>query len=178
MRVLAATNRDPDEARKSGILRSDLYYRLSVFTVRMPLLQERPDDIPLLLQHFIGQFNLKHNGSVEGATADAMGRLQSYDWPGNVRELRNVVERAVILSQKGWIELVHLPPFFQAVESSPAIGLRLPEDVSAADAERLLILHTLERVGNNKTKAARILGVDVKTIRNKLKRYEEDTAEV
>ncbi len=177
VRVLAATNRDPDEARKSGILRDDLYYRLSVFTVRMPLLAERPEDIPLLLQHFVGQSNQKHNAEVEGATKEAVGRLQAYDWPGNVRELRNVVERAVILSQRGWIDSVHLPPFFQAVEPIPAVGLRLPEDATVAQAERLLILHTLDKVGNNKTKAAGILGVDVKTIRNKLKAYRSDQAD-
>jgi two-component system response regulator HydG len=177
VRVLAATNRDPDEARKSGVLRDDLYYRLSVFTVRMPLLAERPEDIPLLLQHFVGQSNQKHNAEVEGATKEAVGRLQAYDWPGNVRELRNVVERAVILSQRGWIDSVHLPPFFQAVEPLPAMGLRLPEDATVAQAERLLILHTLDKVGNNKTKAAGILGVDVKTIRNKLKVYGSDQAD-
>ena len=171
VRVLAATNRDPIEARKSGVLRDDLYYRLSVFTVRMPLLEERLEDIPLLLQHFIGLANERHGAEVEGATREAIGRLQAYDWPGNVRELRNVVERAVILRQTGWIDTAHLPPFLHDLDPSPALGLRLPEDVSVAEAERMLILHTLEKVGNNKTQAARILGVDVKTIRNKLKAW-------
>jgi len=174
VRVLAATNRDPVEARNSGILREDLYYRLSVFTVRMPLLQERLEDIPLLLQHFIGQANMKHGADIEGATKEAVGRLQAYDWPGNVRELRNVVERAVILGQRGWIDTVHLPPFLHDLEPVPSVGLRLPEEVTVAEAERILILHTLEKVGNNKTQAARILGVDVKTIRNKLKAYGSD----
>jgi DNA-binding NtrC family response regulator len=177
VRVLAATNRDPDEARKNGVLRDDLYYRLSVFTVRMPLLAERPEDIPLLLQHLVGQANQKHGAEVEGASKEAVGRLQAYDWPGNVRELRNVVERAVILSQRGWIGSVHLPPFFETVEPVPAMGLRLPEDVTVAEAERLLILHTLDIVDNNKTRAAGILGVDVKTIRNKLKAYGSNLAD-
>ena len=171
VRVLAATNRDPEQARKNGDLRDDLYYRLSVFTVRMPLLQERLDDIPLLVQHFIGLANKRHDAGVEGATTAALGRLQAYDWPGNVRELKNVIERAVILAQRGWIDAVHLPPFLNDLEPVAAVGLRLPEGVTVADAERMLILHTLERVGNNKTRAARVLGVDVKTIRNKLKAY-------
>lgn len=174
VRVLAATNRDPVEARNSGILREDLYYRLSVFTVRMPLLQERLEDIPLLLQHFIGRANVKHGADIEGASKEAVGRLQAYDWPGNVRELRNVVERAVILGQRGWIDTVHLPPFLHDLDPVPSVGLRLPEEVTVAEAERILILHTLEKVGNNKTQAARILGVDVKTIRNKLKAYGSD----
>lgn len=177
VRVLAATNRDPEEARASGSLRDDLYYRLSVFTVRLPLLEERLEDIPLLIQHFIGLANLKHGAEVEGATQEAIGRLQAYVWPGNVRELRNVIERAVILGQKGWIDSTHLPPYFHALDPAPMMGLRLPEDVTVAEAERMLILHTLEKVGNNKTKAAAILGVDVKTIRNKLKAYGSDRVE-
>lgn len=171
VRVLAATNRDPEEALEEGRLRRDLYYRLSVFTVRLPSLQERLEDVPLLVQHFIQVFNEKHGTQVEGVNAEAQDSLMGYEWPGNVRELRNVLERAVILARQGWVERSHLPPYLRGVVEAQATGLRLPEDVTVAEAERLLILHTLDRVGNNKTKAARLLGVDVKTIRNKLRAY-------
>jgi DNA-binding NtrC family response regulator len=171
VRTLAATNRDPDEALDSGLLRADLYYRLCVFTVKMPPLRARPEDISLLTQHFVAQFNSKHGTSVEGASEDSLERLVAYDWPGNVRELRNVIERGVILARQGWIETVHLPPFIPGGEIESRSGLVLPEGVTVAEAEKMLILQTLERVGNNKAKAARSLGVDVKTIRNKLRSW-------
>lgn len=176
VRVLAATNQDPEEALEEGRLRRDLYYRLSVFTVRLPALQERLEDVPLLVQHFVQQFNEKHGAHVEGVSTEVQESLMGYEWPGNVRELRNVMERAVILSREGWVERTHLPPYLRGIVEAQATGLRLPEDVTVAEAERLLILHTLARVGNNKTKAARVLGVDVKTIRNKLRTYDAEPA--
>ncbi|MGB5294016.1 MAG: sigma-54 dependent transcriptional regulator [Thermoanaerobaculia bacterium] len=171
VRTVAATNRDPESALDSGLLRDDLYYRLCVFTVEMPSLRSRPEDISLLTQHFITQFNAKHGTSVEGISEATLDRLGSYDWPGNVRELRNVVERGIILARQGWIETVHLPPFIQGGEIETRGGLVLPEGTTVAEAEKMLILQTLEREGNNKAKAARSLGVDVKTIRNKLRAW-------
>ena len=171
VRTVAATNRDPESALDSGLLRGDLYYRLCVFTVEMPSLRSRPEDISLLTQHFITQFNAKHGTSVEGISEATLDRLGSYDWPGNVRELRNVVERGIILARQGWIETVHLPPFIQGGEIETRGGLVLPEGTTVAEAEKMLILQTLEREGNNKAKAARSLGVDVKTIRNKLRAW-------
>lgn len=171
VRILAATNRDPEESLREGRLRPDLYYRLSVFTVRLPPLDDRLEDIPLLAQHFVGQFNEKHGTRVKGVARDVLESLQGYEWPGNVRELRNVMERAVILTREGWVEKSNLPPYLRGVTEPQATGLRLPEDVTVAQAEKLLILHTLEQVANNKTRAARLLGVDVKTIRNKLRAY-------
>jgi len=171
VRVLAATNLDPDSALESGRLRRDLYYRLCVFTVEMPPLRSRPEDIPLLTQHFITQFNSKHGSSVEGISEATLERLCAYDWPGNVRELRNVIERAIILSRQGWVETIHLPPFIRGDEIENRKGLVLPEGITVAEAEKRLILQTLERVGNNKAEAARSLGVDVKTIRNKLRAW-------
>jgi len=97
--------------------------------------------------------------------------LGTYDWPGNVRELRNVIERGIILARQGWIETVHLPPFIRGGEIESRSGLVLPEGTTVAEAEKMLILQTLEREGNNKAKAARSLGVDVKTIRNKLRAW-------
>ena len=171
VRVLAATNRDPLAAVKEGRLREDLYYRLNVFTVELPPLRERLDDVPLLAQHFISSFNDKHGVDVNGVSAEALDLMTEYHWPGNVRELRNVMERAMILAREGWIESAHLPPFLR--DGSMARGSRivLPTDVTAQEAERIVILETLEQCGNNKSEAARRLGVDVKTIRNKLHGY-------
>jgi len=171
VRVIAATNKDPATAVASGQLREDLYYRLNVFTIALPLLRDRKGDIPLLTQHFIREFNRKHNTHVEGLREVALDLLKAYPWPGNVRELRNVVERAVILARGDWIESNHLPAYILTPHSGAAAKIVLPANVTAAEAEKELILRTLERAGNNKAEAARQLGLDVKTIRNKLKFY-------
>jgi DNA-binding NtrC family response regulator len=175
VRILAATNRAPEEAVRDGLLRTDLYYRLNVFTVVLPALRERAEDIPLLAQHFVGLFNKKHGASVEGVRREALNLLSTYPWPGNVRELRNVLERAVILAKGGWIETVHLPPYLRS--GADHVGQRLGAGLTMAAAERLLILDTLKSCSGNKAEAARRLGVDVKTIRNKLKSYGLDTPE-
>ncbi len=177
VRVAAATNREPLAAVEQGVLRRDLFYRLNVFTIALPALREREGDVTLLAQHFVRQFNSKHGTSVDGVGADAERLLRAYRWPGNVRELRNVIERAVILARSGWIEPNHLPPFLQGGAGEPAGAIVIPPGATAAEAERVLILETLRRVGNNKAEAARQLGMDVKTIRNKLKAYGVSQAE-
>jgi DNA-binding NtrC family response regulator len=172
VRVLAATNREPHEAVERGKLREDLFYRLNVFTVALPPLRERKTDIPLLAHAFIREFNAKHNSKVESCKSETLELLKSYSWPGNVRELRNIMERAVILAKGPWIEPSHLPAY---ILGSPAAEggskIVLPMGVTAAEAEKELILKTLRLTGNNKAEAARQLGLDVKTIRNKLKTY-------
>ncbi len=168
VRVLAATNRDPEEAVAQGTLRSDLFYRLNVFTVVMPPLRDRTEDLPLLAQHFIRAANRKHGTEVTMPSRETLELLSAYPWPGNVRELRNVVERGVILAGKGRLESTHLPPYVRRLRTGPTAEVVLPAGVTAAEAERLLILSTLDRVGQNKAEAARQLGLDVKTIRNKL----------
>src|SRR5690606_29444097 len=130
-----------------------------------PPLRERTGDLPLLTQHFIREFNRKHGMMVEGLSEASAGLLEAHAWPGNVRELRNVIERAVIVAQAGWIEPSHLPPYLRAQRAGGAPTIQLPVGTSFAEAERTLILATLERVGGNKAEAARQLGLDVKTIR-------------
>ncbi len=172
VRVLAATNREPREAVEAGKLREDLFYRLNVFTVALPPLRERNADIPLLAQSFIREFNQKHKSHVESCKNETMEILKAYSWPGNVRELRNILERAAILAKGAWIEPSHLPPYLRN-SPAPEKGARTlsPQGVTAAEAEKELILSTLRLTNNNKAEAARQLGLDVKTIRNKLKAY-------
>ncbi len=171
VRVLAATNRDPMKAIEEGKLREDLYYRLNVVPMMLPALRGRADDVPLLVQHFIQEFNTKHRLTIEGVSDDSMSMLKAYSWPGNVRELRNVIERSVVLAKTEWIEDRDLPPYVRDPSLRPEKLVFSVGETTVADAERELILKTLERAGNNKAEAARQLGVDVKTIYNKLKSY-------
>lgn len=172
VRVIAATNQPPQAAVDNGRFREDLFFRLNVFTVAMPPLRERKGDVQLLAHHFIRELNAKHSTRIEGIREDAMESLKAYPWPGNVRELRNVIERALILAKGNWIERSHLPPYVVNPRESAAGRIVLSVGVSFADAEKELILRTLKSVGNNKAEAARQLGLDVKTIRNKLKSYD------
>ncbi|HLQ78149.1 MAG TPA: sigma-54 dependent transcriptional regulator [Terriglobia bacterium] len=171
VRIIAATNRDPRTAVSDGRLREDLYYRLNVFTIVLPALRDRRDDIPLIAQHFISEFNNKHHRNVDAMRDEAQEMLSQYAWPGNVRELRNVIERAVILAKGNWIETLHLPPYIRDVAPAASKKIVLSAGMTMADAEKELIIRTLEQSGNNKAEAARRLGVDVKTIRNKMKTY-------
>jgi len=175
VRVLAATNKHPEEAVAKGQLRNDLFYRLNVFNIEMPPLREHKEDIPELTQSLLNAMNEKH-GRKTGAVSDAvMASFQSYDWPGNVRELRNLLERAVIVCEGPMIEPKHMPPGFghAPVRSSLSEGnaVRVGVGTTVEEAERLLILKTLESTHNNKTRAADILGISLKTLHNKLKEY-------
>ncbi len=172
VRLLTATNRDPEEAIREGRLRRDLYYRVNVFNIHLPPLRERKGDVPLLARHFLSLFNRKHEARVEAIDERAMGALEDYPWPGNVRELRNVMERAVVLTREGAIQPAHLPPPLLSPAAEGHEGtVVFPEGWTVADMEKELILTTLRRVDNNKAEAARQLGLDPKTIRNKLKSY-------
>jgi transcriptional regulator with PAS, ATPase and Fis domain len=189
VRVLAATNKLPEEAVSGGHLREDLFYRLNVFHVHLPPLRERKEDIPAMAQALIADMNLKHDCKVVEVSAEVLDCLQRHRWPGNVRELRNVLERAVILAGEGTIELKNLPAFLQgrqvtvegAIEDiAPAAAVAIADDGDAVkfqigttveEAEKGLILRTLEHTRNNKTRAAEILGISLKTLHNKLKEY-------
>jgi DNA-binding NtrC family response regulator len=171
VRVIAATNRAPAQAIRDGKLREDLFYRLNVFELVVPPLRDRAEDIPLLAQHFVRDFARRHAMPVEGLADQARAALLAHSWPGNVRELRNVIERAVIVARRGLIDRRHLPPYLQAIRAGVEPTVTLPAGTTLAEAERLLIMRTLERVNDNKAEAARQLGLDVKTIRNKLRGY-------
>ena len=178
VRVIAATNVDPIEAIRDGKLRDDLYYRLNVFTIELPPLRDRKDDLPLIIQAFLGEFNLRDRRHVKAVSPDAMRMLESYDWPGNVRELRNVIERATILARGEFIEPSHLPRLgapARPVESAPSTGVTITPGMTVDEAERRLIIATLEASGNNKTRAAEMLGISLKTLHNKLNRMKQTT---
>src|SRR5688500_9309163 len=168
VRVLAATNVNPLEAVKNGKLREDLFYRLNVFCIELPPLRQRKDDLPLLIQSFIAEFNTRNNKRVTAVDAAAMRVLEQYGWPGNVRELRNVIERAVILSSSEFIELEHLPPLVTEATDTSKPSVALTPGITVEEAENRLILLTLEHTRDNKTRAAEILGISLKTLHNKL----------
>jgi DNA-binding NtrC family response regulator len=168
VRVIAATNINPIEAVKNGRLREDLFYRLNVFAIELPPLRQRKEDLPLLIQSFIAEFNTRNNKRVTAVDGAAMRVLEQYGWPGNVRELRNVIERAVILSAGEFIELKHLPPLFTESTDSAKPSVALTPGITVEEAENRLILLTLEHTRDNKTRAAEILGISLKTLHNKL----------
>jgi DNA-binding NtrC family response regulator len=169
VRVIAATNVDPQEAVKQGKLREDLFYRLNVFAFRLPPLRERKEDLQLLIQAFINEFNTRNQKNIAAVDHQSMRMLEHYAWPGNVRELRNVIERATILAPGPFIEAKHLPPVL-AEEPPPQHQpqVALAPGTTVEEAERRLILMTLEHTRDNKTRAAEILGISLKTLHNKL----------
>jgi transcriptional regulator with PAS, ATPase and Fis domain len=175
VRVLAATNKVPEDAVAQGELRSDLYYRLNVFNIHLPPLREHKEDIPELVQLLLAEMGVKHSRKVAAVSEAVLNVFNSYSWPGNVRELRNTIERAIIVCDGGMIETRHLPPGFghaplRASANDPD-AVRLGVGTTVGEAEKLLILKTLESTSNNKTRAAEILGISLKTLHNKLKEY-------
>ncbi len=185
VRVLAATNKDPDEAVADGHLRGDLYYRLNVFNLHMPPLRNHKEDIPAIVDAMVIEMNQRHGQKIAGVDPLLMDRLMDHDWPGNVRELRNTIERAIILCGEGTIGIRHLPSGFgervvrhtttvvaaPEVPETPSNVVEVELGSTVDEAERRLILRTLEMTRNNKTRAADILGISLKTLHNKLKEY-------
>src|SRR5262245_39342062 len=169
VRIIAATNADPAESVKQGKLREDLYYRLNVFSLQLPPLRERKEDLPLLTQSFINEFNNRNQKSIAGVDHQAMRLLEQHSWPGNVRELRNVIERATILAAGPLIEPKHLPPVVEGeTPASREAPMALAAGITVEEAERRLIMMTLAHTRDNKTRAAEILGISLKTLHNKL----------
>ncbi len=181
VRVIAATNKDPEQAVASGELRGDLYYRLNVFNIQMPPLRSHIGDLEAIAIKMIADMNEKHDCHVTGISDELLRKLKSYRWPGNVRELRNTIERAVVLSGNGELGVTHLPAGFgdntvrSSVDSDTAVHVEVGTTVD--EAERQLIMKTLTSTHNNKTRAAEILGISTKTLQNKLKEYASDDRE-
>lgn len=175
VRILAATNRLPQQAVSEGKLRSDLLYRLNVFGIHLPSLGERKEDLPLLAQHLVTQLAAKHSRPARFLSSSALHALQYHAWPGNVRELRNVIERAVIICSGEQIERHHFAPY--PIEQRERLRnedtLTLPVGTPLEEAERQMIMRTLQKTKNNKTRAAELLGISLKTLHNKLNLYRE-----
>jgi DNA-binding NtrC family response regulator len=184
VRVLAATNRPPEQAVADGHMRADLFYRLNVFHITMPPLREHISDLPAMADAMILEMNQKHGRRVTGIAPSMLERLMAYDWPGNARELRNTMERAVILCPDGApVDTGHLPPNFGKAQTSgvhiPDAGIVQVRVGSTVDqAEKALILRTLDAMGQNKTRAAEVLGVSLKTLHNKLKEYSRNSGDL
>src|ERR1700676_3207484 len=180
VRVLAATNKDPEHAVGQGQLRQDLYFRLNVFHIHLPPLRDHKDDIPLLVDYILQEVNAKHGKHVRGIGAEVMDIFMSHTWPGNIRELRNVLERSTIMCEKEMITRSCLPDEFgksQAKGPSDLSTIKFPVGTTVDAMERELILQTLNATGNNKTRAADLLGISLKTLHNKLKEYGGERAE-
>jgi DNA-binding NtrC family response regulator len=175
VRVIAATNVNPNEAVRNGKLREDLFYRLNVFAFELPPLRDRRDDIPLLVQTFLNEFNKVNGKNIRAVDQEAMYILEHYPWPGNIRELRNVIERATILADGDFVEAKHLPPSLVAKGEETLPTLTIAPGMTVDETERRLILLTLEHCRNNKTRAAEVLGISLKTLHNKLNRMKEET---
>ena len=168
VRVVATTNVSLEQALKEGRFRRDLYYRLNVVPLKIPPLRRRRDDIPFLCEHFVNKYNRIHHCGVEGISPSALQALQDHSWPGNVRELENVLQRAMLLSDEPVLQPAHV--LFDAEEESPDSDLEL---MTIGEMEKHLIHKALSTVDGNRTRASEILGISVRTLRNKLKEYRE-----
>jgi two-component system, NtrC family, response regulator HydG len=177
VRILAATNQDLSEMVKDKRFREDLYYRLNVITVRVPPLRERPEDIRVLAQHYLRIYAAKNGRKLDGFTAEAIERLESYAWPGNVRELENLIERTVLLARKDRIDAEDLPEEVAGVKRPPRDAILGLVGIPLAEIEQRLLDETLRITGGNKTQAAKLLGIDVRTVARKLERREDGLAE-
>lgn len=170
VRIIAATNKKLTQLVKKGLFREDLYYRINVFRITLPPLKERQEDIPLLIQHFIGKFNKMKNKDIHGVSEEVMAVLMSYEFTGNIRELENIIEHAFVLCRSGFIQLHHLPMELQeqSLGVQPAYGMTLK------DLETRHILSAIQRHKGNRTAAAKELGIDPSTLFRKLKALDKE----
>jgi two-component system response regulator AtoC len=169
-RVIAATNRDLEEAVKQGRFRDDLYYRLNVMQIPLPPLRSHVSDVPLLVNYYIDLFNREFRKKVRGGTPEAMTVLKAYRWPGNIRELRNAVERAMLLAESDWLAAEDFP--VSGDRGTTARTLNLPEEGLSLDAlERELVVQALQRTGGNQTRAASLLGLNRDQIRYRIEKF-------
>lgn len=172
VRVIAATNTDLEEALRVRRLREDLYYRLNVYPVYIPPLRERKEDIPLLAGYFLELYRNRNNKYIAGIAENAMAALRAYSWPGNVRELENAIERAVVLAKGRLITLEELPERLRTGTAGGAEhSVTIPVGTTMAEAQRQLIMETLNHTGGDKAKASRILRIGRKTLYRKLQEY-------
>ncbi len=172
VRVIAATHKDLTQEVKEGRFRDDLFYRLNVIPIHLPPLRERKEDIPDLANHFLSQYREKNKKEIKEFSPKALDLLIRYEWPGNIRELENCIERAVIVARGELIAPVDLPPSIQNLPAGKGDSeILFPAGISLQEAEKALILKTLEDAGGNRSRAAEILGINRRTLQMKLKEY-------
>ena len=177
-RLISSTNRPPADAIRDGLLRDDLFYRISTITIHVPPLRERNEDIQLLTEHFLHMYAQKYERPIEGVSQAAYQRLFGHAWPGNVRELQNVIERAVLLAKGNRVEPVDLPFDNGSLPEGepPGAAWDVPANMSLEDIERLVIEKTLQRTGGNKQAAANLLGIYRPRLYSKIRKYNIDVA--
>jgi transcriptional regulator with PAS, ATPase and Fis domain len=177
-RLISSTNRPPADAIRDGLLRDDLFYRISTITIHVPPLRERTDDIQLLTDHFLSTYAKKYERPITGVSQAAYQRLFSHAWPGNVRELQNVIERAVLLAKGNKIEPLDLPFDNGSLPEGAAQNdaWDVPPNMTLEDIEKLVIEKTLQRTGGNKQAAANLLGIYRPRLYSKIRKYNIDVA--
>jgi two-component system, NtrC family, response regulator HydG len=175
VRLVAASNQNLAGMVKDKRFREDLYYRLNVITIHVPPLRDRREDIRVLAHHFLRVYAAKNNRKLDGLTDEAIRRLEAYAWPGNVRELMNVVERSVVLARGGQVEADDLPDDVNGTKAPPRDAILELIGTPLADVELRLLNETLRITGGNKTQAAKLLGIDVRTVARKLDRLDDPT---
>jgi DNA-binding NtrC family response regulator len=175
-RLICSTNRPPADAIRDGLLRDDLFYRISTITIHVPPLRERAEDIQLLAEHFLKMYARKYQRPITGISQAAYQRLFGHTWPGNVRELQNVLERAVLLAKGNKIEPVDLPFDNGTLPEKAAAGTGwdVPPNMTLEDIEKLVIEKTLQRTGGNKQAAANLLGIYRPRLYSKIRKYNID----
>jgi len=170
VRVIAATNEDLYELVKRGMFREDLFYRLEVFQITLPPLRSRNGDIPLLIDHFLTQYNEAFDKNIRGISPECVSKLESYEWPGNVRELKNVIQRAVVMCSGEVLLPEHLPA--RVAKGGPGRPkISFPIGTPLSDVEREMLSRTLAFTGNNRSRAAAMLGISRRSIYNKIEKY-------
>src|SRR5687767_11640205 len=172
VRVVAATSRDINKMVAEGTFREDLYYRLNVVTITLPPLRDRPDDIPILVDHFLKDISAQRHTAPRRVSPEVMRRFQSYRWPGNVRELRHMLESMMVLADGEVLTENDLPDQIRAGSMSGGTPKDLPQNLTMDQLEKLAITKALEQCGNNRTHAANRLGISVRTLQRKLRQYD------
>jgi two-component system response regulator HydG len=178
VRIVSATNRDLEQSIAAGTFRSDLYHRLKVVTIRLPRLVERGQDIPLLVDHFIKQFEKRHHKKVRGVSTAVRRNFAAYDWPGNVRQLKNFVESMVVVDIDGMLDVDDLPMEMSGETAPPETAAAAPSSLASLvgrpleEIEKLFIAETLKITGGNREEAATMLGIGERTLYRKIKDYQ------
>jgi transcriptional regulator with PAS, ATPase and Fis domain len=169
-RVITATNENLEEAVHQGRFREDLFYRLDVFPITMPPVRERTGDVPLIVDYFLKSFNNIYQKNILGISPECINRMESYNWPGNVREIKNILHRAVVMCSGEVLLPEHLPKrFFSERHHLPAVSI--PVGATIEEAEKAMIIQTLNWTNNNRQRTAAILGITRTTLYNKINKY-------